>query len=331
MAVLATAGSTVPWLRRVSVLGVRSGDGPQGHADQQVGEAAAGVVDAAQATDYRLVVSNGSRRASLSLADLRALPQHTERLPIACVEGWSATGDWTGVRIRDLLDLVGAPRGRGVVVTSLQQHGPFRSTTLQANFADHDRTLLALALDGEALDLDHGYPARLIAPDRPGRPADQVGRLDRRGGGWPMTPLRILLIAIGTALAAYGGFLLLDRQDLDRLAPAGAWLAAGVLLHDAVLAPLTIAVGLAAARWLPPGVRAPGTVALVVLGPLTLLAVPVLGRYGARPDNPTLLDRPYLLGWLVCAGVVVAGAALGAVVVRSRHRKESHGAGARGR
>jgi DMSO/TMAO reductase YedYZ molybdopterin-dependent catalytic subunit len=39
---------------------------------------------------------------------------------------------------------------------------------LQGNFADDDRTLVALALHGEPLDRDHGEPARLIAPDRPG-------------------------------------------------------------------------------------------------------------------------------------------------------------------
>jgi DMSO/TMAO reductase YedYZ molybdopterin-dependent catalytic subunit len=39
---------------------------------------------------------------------------------------------------------------------------------LQANFAADDRTLLALGLAGEPLALDHGYPCRLIAPNRPG-------------------------------------------------------------------------------------------------------------------------------------------------------------------
>ena len=29
-------------------------------------------------------------------------------------------------------------------------------------------TLVALELNGEVLDIDHGYPARLIAPARPG-------------------------------------------------------------------------------------------------------------------------------------------------------------------
>ena len=96
------------------------------------------------------------------------MPQRTEGLPIACVEGWSASAAWTGVRLRDLLDLVDAPAGSEVEVTSLQQRGAFARTLLQGNFADDDRTLVALALAGEPLDLDHGFPARLIAPNRPG-------------------------------------------------------------------------------------------------------------------------------------------------------------------
>jgi DMSO/TMAO reductase YedYZ molybdopterin-dependent catalytic subunit len=55
-----------------------------------------------------------------------------------------------------------------VLVESLQPSGPFRETTLQANFAEDDRTLLALMLNGEPLALDHGFPCRLIAPNRPG-------------------------------------------------------------------------------------------------------------------------------------------------------------------
>ncbi len=167
LAVLATAGSTVPWLRRVSVLGVRSGDGPGGVPVNRTASAA-GVVESAQSPAYRLVVGYAGTTVSLTRDDLLAMPQRSEGLPIACVEGWSASAVWTGVRLRDLLDLVDAPRGAEVEVTSLQERGAFRATLLQENFADDDRTLVALALSGEPLDLDHGYPARLIAPNRPG-------------------------------------------------------------------------------------------------------------------------------------------------------------------
>lgn len=121
-----------------------------------------------------------------------------------------------------------------------------------------------------------------------------------------MTGLRLALIAFGGIVAGYGAVLLLTRQDTDNVVAAAVWLVAGVVLHDAVLVPVTLAVGALAVRVMPGDWRRPAVVALVVMGPLTLLAVPVLGRFGARPHNPSLLDRPYLLAWLVLVAVTTA-------------------------
>jgi DMSO/TMAO reductase YedYZ molybdopterin-dependent catalytic subunit len=178
VSVLATAGATVPWLRTVSVLGVRSGKGPQGVPINHTA-AYRGVVAAATSAAYRLTVVHGDRQVQVGLADLRAMPQTTASLPIACVEGWSAGATWTGVPVRHLLDLVGAPSGSEVLVESLQQHGGERVSTLPGNFSDHPHTLLALDLEGEPLSIDHGFPCRLIAPDRPGvLQTKWVGRLE---------------------------------------------------------------------------------------------------------------------------------------------------------
>jgi hypothetical protein len=168
VAVLATAGGTVPWLRRVSVLAVRTGEGPRGVPINKTA-AAAGVLATATDPGWALDVRvGGAVAARLTLADLRALPQHTVDLPIACVEGWSAQGRWSGVRVRDVLATAGATGGTDVVVTSLQGRGPFIRTVLPAAFAEDERSLLALDLAGEPLDLDHGFPCRVIAPNRPG-------------------------------------------------------------------------------------------------------------------------------------------------------------------
>ena len=168
LAVLATAGGTVPWLRRVSVFAVRTGEGPGGVPINK-SAAAAKVLDIATADDWALeVVVDGDVRSRLTLADLRAMPQHTVDLPIACVEGWSARGQWSGVRVADVLTASGAAAGRYVTVSSLQPSGPYRVTVLPHAFADDARTLLALDLAGEPLSLDHGYPCRVIAPNRPG-------------------------------------------------------------------------------------------------------------------------------------------------------------------
>ena len=145
VAVVATAGSTVPVLRRVSVLGVRSGDGPGGVPVNRTA-AGAGVDEAATGASYRLTVVHGDRSVELSRADLEAMTQVTETLPIACVEGWSASGEWTGVRVRDLLALVGRRPESEVRVESLQTRYAFGTSTLPAQFAADARTLLALAL-----------------------------------------------------------------------------------------------------------------------------------------------------------------------------------------
>jgi DMSO/TMAO reductase YedYZ molybdopterin-dependent catalytic subunit len=151
----------------VSVLGVRSGHGPEDVPVNKSAKAAA-VTAAALASDFRLTVAYGDRETSLTRADLTGMEQTTASLPIACVEGWSAGATWTGVRLRDVLTLVGAPPASDVRVLSLQQNGPYRETLLQASFAHDPLTLLALRLNGDVLSIDHGYPCRLIAPDRPG-------------------------------------------------------------------------------------------------------------------------------------------------------------------
>ncbi|MEU4745836.1 molybdopterin-dependent oxidoreductase, partial [Actinosynnema sp. NPDC023658] len=103
-----------------------------------------------------------------SRAELEALPQTTAELPIACVEGWSASARWTGVPVRDLLALAGVEEPGDVRVESLERDGLYRTSTLPAAHARDPLTLLALRLDGETLSLDHGHPCRLIAPSRPG-------------------------------------------------------------------------------------------------------------------------------------------------------------------
>lgn len=165
-AVVATAGVTVPWLRPVSVLSWR-GSGPQGVPVNRTA-AGAGVVEAASAGDWRLEIATAAGVRRFSLAELRGLPQTTATLPIACVEGWSQQAEWTGVALPDLLRAVGAAPGSVVAVRSLEQRGLYAASVLPGTHTADPATLLALRLNGEVLDLDHGFPCRIIAPNRPG-------------------------------------------------------------------------------------------------------------------------------------------------------------------
>lgn len=136
---------------------------------------------------------------------------------------------------------------------------------------------------------------------------------------------RIGLVGLGTLVAAYGAFVLLTRQDGGNLVNAATWLVGGVVLHDGLLAPVTIGVTLLALRALPAPWWRPAVVALVVLGPLTLLTVPVLGGFGAQPDDPGLQERPYVASWLAVVAVTVLVVAAVGSWQRRTGREESDG------
>jgi DMSO/TMAO reductase YedYZ molybdopterin-dependent catalytic subunit len=161
-----TVGQTFSPLKDVGLLAPRVPDiGPQGLPVNRTAKDAKVTPEITDA--YRLVV-DGPQPLELTLEELRSMPQHRVDLPIACVEGWSAMASWEGVRVRDLLDLAGVPHDTRIRVESLEQRGTYRSSVLDRAHARDSLTLLALKVRGQELHPDHGYPARLIAADRPG-------------------------------------------------------------------------------------------------------------------------------------------------------------------
>jgi len=117
---------------------------------------------------------------------------------------------------------------------------------------------------------------------------------------------RGIFAALGLAALTYGAWLVWGLGS-DQWLSVGKWLVGGVVAHDLVLAPIVIALGVLGSGRLPPRARAPVAVAVVLWGGLTLYAIPFLGRFGAEATNPTLLDRPYRLSWLIgMAAIAVA-------------------------
>jgi DMSO/TMAO reductase YedYZ molybdopterin-dependent catalytic subunit len=179
---VATVGQTIAPLSGISLLAPRRPrTGPQ-HLPVNRTAVAAGIVTAAGDPAFRLELAGPAGSRMLSLDDLIGMTQHTVRLPIACVEGWSAEGLWTGVRLRDLAALATVDGGDvEAYVESLQEGGRYRASTVDPPHVRDPLTLLALRLGGEPLHLDHGYPCRLIAPNRPGvLQTKWVGRIEFR-------------------------------------------------------------------------------------------------------------------------------------------------------
>jgi DMSO/TMAO reductase YedYZ molybdopterin-dependent catalytic subunit len=162
-----TIGQTLSPLRRLALLAPRRPDvGDAGFpVNRSAAEAAVATLSVA---DARLEIRRRGRQvASFSLADLTALPQRHTTLPIACVEGWSASRHWSGVAVGDVLAAAGVTSER-VEVVSREAVGRYRQSTLMGPLLTDPDTLLAVAVDGAPLTLDHGAPLRLIAPNRPG-------------------------------------------------------------------------------------------------------------------------------------------------------------------
>jgi DMSO/TMAO reductase YedYZ molybdopterin-dependent catalytic subunit len=169
---LMAAGQSVGGpFRELALLAPRgrtAGDGPN---DFLVNKTAAsrGIEPQMTGPSWRLRLDGGpAGPLALDRARLLGLPQSTHSLPIACVEGWSTTQEWTGVPLRDLAALLGLEGDAEARVESLQPVGSFREVTLAANQVGDERTLLALRVNGADLSLDHGFPARLIVPAAPG-------------------------------------------------------------------------------------------------------------------------------------------------------------------
>jgi DMSO/TMAO reductase YedYZ molybdopterin-dependent catalytic subunit len=157
-------------LRRLALLAPRGqsvvDDGPNGFPVNKTA-ATAGIRPRDTGAAWRLTIA-GEQQLSLSRAELLTMPQHEEELPIACVEGWSTTQRWSGVRLRDLAALAGVRGETALRVESLQARGVLRRATLGPDQHGDERALLALRVNGADLSLDHGFPARIIVPALPG-------------------------------------------------------------------------------------------------------------------------------------------------------------------
>ena len=175
-------------------------------------------------TAWRLNVGGlVDRPLSVSLRDLEQLPSHTEVVTLECAgngrafldppvdgEKWRlgavSTAEWTGVPLVEVLDRAGVRAGAREIVFRGADRGAVPSRSGQVPFArslaldaarDGD-VLLAYAMNGEALPIQHGYPLRLIVP------------------GWYGVASVKWLTEIEVLGGAFDGYFQIDRYCLER-------------------------------------------------------------------------------------------------------------------
>ena len=116
--------------------------------------------------EYRLKIDGDvSNPLELKLEELYAMTGVQKNLRIKCVEGWQADVPWEGVPISYLLKQAGSPESvTHVTIKAITGY----STTLSSDEAANPDNMIALKAGGAPLTIDHGYPARLVAPSRQG-------------------------------------------------------------------------------------------------------------------------------------------------------------------
>jgi hypothetical protein len=162
--VITSVGQTLSPLEPLGLLAARQWTkGPQGVPVNRTADQAQ-VMAAATAADWVLEVV-GPRPYTLTLADLESRAVHQAQLPISCVEGWSVGATWRGLSLLEIVQQAGGATNSRVQVLSLESVGYNHSFVEGPQLA---AALLATHINGERLNLDHGYPLRLIAPNRAG-------------------------------------------------------------------------------------------------------------------------------------------------------------------
>lgn len=114
--------------------------------------------------DWKLEVSGlVETPLTLSLAEVKALPQRTQITRHDCVEGWSAIGQWTGPQLSHLLDMAKLkPEAKFIVfrcADNLNGQDYYESIDLIDAF--HPQTIIAHALNGDPLPVKNGAPLRM--------------------------------------------------------------------------------------------------------------------------------------------------------------------------
>ena len=105
---------------------------------------------------------------SITYAELLAMEMHEQYVTIACVSnevGGDLVGNalWKGVRLRELLDRAGVQAGATQIVGHAFDGWTAGFPTAWLDDPDRE-ALVAVAMNGDPLPAEHGFPARLIVP-----------------------------------------------------------------------------------------------------------------------------------------------------------------------
>jgi len=100
---------------------------------------------------------------SLSMENLRRLPQRTQITRHDCVEGWSAIGEWTGPKLSTILEAAGVSEEANFILFRCADTLSGQEYYESVDMVDalHPQTIVAHQLNGANLPIKNGAPLRM--------------------------------------------------------------------------------------------------------------------------------------------------------------------------
>ena len=132
---------------------------------------------------WRMKITSPDRPESkpISMAEIRALPSVTESFEFKCIEGWSEDRTCKGVRFSDFMKAFGVgekPDEDNYAYAGISSLNGGYSVSMDMKSLMHPQTLLCYEMNGQELDVEHGYPLRLITPVKYGvKNIKQIGSI----------------------------------------------------------------------------------------------------------------------------------------------------------
>lgn len=116
--------------------------------------------------DYTLAVAGKvENKRAWTLGELNALPQVSQITQHICIEGWSAIGQWNGIRFSEFLTRIGGDTAAPYVHFKCADG---YSTSIDMATALHPQTQLTLGFRNQVLPRKYGFPMKLRVPTKLG-------------------------------------------------------------------------------------------------------------------------------------------------------------------
>jgi hypothetical protein len=129
--------------------------------------------------------------------------------------------------------------------------------------------------------------------------------------------VRIALAGAGIALGLFGIFRLVTEIDAYDLFVLAGWLIGALVIHDGLLSPVVVGIGVALRR-IPPRARRFVQFGLIAGALVTVIALPMIRQEGKQPKIKAILQQNVTANLGLLLGIIAALSLVGYAIAVAR-------------